>query len=141
MLRRYDSPFQALLAIQNALDARKKSKFLSDHTCAGGGYPPINIFQKGDDHIAIIELPGMDKGKLDIQVKDNVIRLSGEKAADYPEQVSTHRNERVFGKFDRTITVPVKVDTDNITAEYRDGTLALHIPRAEEDKPKKVTIS
>ena len=141
MLQTYNSPFQALLALQNALDDRRKSNFLSNMTSSGGAYPPINIFQKGHDYVAIIELPGLKKENMEIEVKDNVIRLSGEKSADYPEKVSAHRRERIFGKFDRTITVPVKVDAEKITAEYRNGILALLIPRAEEDKPKKVLIS
>lgn len=141
MLQHYDNPFQALLALQNQLDARRKSGFLSNYTTAGGTYPPINIFQKGDDYVAIVELAGVDKDKLDIQIKNNTIRLSGEKTANYPENISVHRSERIFGKFDRTITVPVKVDSAAVSAEYRDGILALLIPRAEEDKPRKVAIS
>jgi len=141
MLFSRSDPFQALFDLQSALDSNLGSDWLRGSTAGTGTFPPINILQKGDDFVAVIELPGIDKADLDIQAKDNVIRLSGKKAADYPEDVSAHRRERIFGTFDRTISVPIRVDAKGIKAEYRDGILALFIPRAEEDKPRKVKIS
>ena len=99
------------------------------------------MFQRGDDILAIIELPGLDKKNLQIQAKENTIRISGSKTADYPDQVSVHRRERVFGEFDRTLSLPVQLDADAIKAEYRDGILALFLPRAERDKPRTIQIS
>jgi len=141
MLFARSDPFQALFDLQSALDSSLRSDWLGGTTAGTGSFPPINMFQKGDDFVAVIELPGINKADLDIQAKDNGIRLSGKKVADYPEDVSAHRRERIFGSFDRTISVPIKVDADGIKAEYRDGILALFIPRAEEDKPRKVKIS
>ena len=141
MQARHQDPFQALFDFQRALNARKQSNWMRDATTSRGAYPPINIFRQGEDFVAIIELAGIDKSDLDIQAKDNVVRLSGKKVAKYPDNVSAHRRERVFGTFDRTITVPVQIDTDKIRAEYRNGILALHIPRADDDKPRKVTIN
>jgi len=141
MLFSRSDPFQALFDLQSALDSSLQSDWLRGSTAGTGTFPPINILQKGDDFVAVIELPGIDKADLDIQAKDNGIRLSGRKAADYPEDVSAHRRERIFGTFDRTISVPIRVDANGIKAEYRDGILALHIPRAEDDKPRKVKIS
>jgi HSP20 family protein len=86
-------------------------------------------------------LPGVDKNDLQIQVKENTIRISGKKSIEYPERVSVHRRERVFGDFDRTLTLPVHLDSDRVKAEYRDGILALFLPRAETDKPRTVKIN
>jgi len=52
-----------------------------------------------------------------------------------------HRRERLSGTFDRTLTVPMQIHTEGIKAEYRDGVLALFIPRAEADKPRTVRIN
>lgn len=141
MLTRYNDPFRALFDLQKAVDQRRRSNWLRNATTARGSYPPINMFQKGDDFVAIIELAGIDKSDLDVQAKDNIIRISGKKSVSFPEGISVHRRERVSGTFDRTISVPVKIDPDGIRAEYRDGVLALSIPRAEADKPKSVTIN
>jgi HSP20 family protein len=89
----------------------------------------------------VIELAGVNKDNLEIQAKDNTIRISGKKEFAYPEKVSLHRRERHSGVFDRTLTVPIQIDAERIKAEYRDGVLALFIPRAESDKPRSIAIS
>lgn len=82
----------------------------------------------------------MKSDALTIEAKDNSLRLSGSKWVDYDEKASLHRRERVAGSFDRTITLPIRIDPDRIKAEYRDGVLALFIPRAESDKPRSIKI-
>jgi HSP20 family protein len=91
--------------------------------------------------LAIIELPGIDKDSLQIQAQENTVRIAGKKAISYPEGVSIHRRERIFGEFDRTLSLPVQLDPDGIKAEYHDGILALFMPRSERDKPRTIKIS
>ncbi len=134
-------PFDALLNLQRELDAHLASDWLQNLTTSRGPFPPINVFQQGDDLLAIIELPGIDKNALQIQAKENTIRISGKKAVDYPQGVSVHRRERVVGEFDRTLSLPVQVDPEGIKAEYREGILALFLPRSERDKPRTIKIS
>jgi HSP20 family protein len=86
-------------------------------------------------------MPGIDKGDLQLDAKNNTIRISGKKEIAYDEGASVHRRERHSGMFDRTLTVPIQVDADRIRAEYRDGVLALFIPRAESDKPRTISIN
>jgi HSP20 family protein len=134
-------PLDALFDFQKALEARLDSEWLQGTTAGTGAYPPINVFQQGDNLVAILEVPGVDKANLEIQAKDNALRISGKKAITYPERVSVHRRERLSGSFDRTLTVPMHIDAAGITAEYRDGVLALFIPRAESDKPRTIRIN
>jgi HSP20 family protein len=134
-------PLDALFDLQRALDARLDSDWLRGATGGTGAYPPINVFQQGDNLVAILEVPGVSKDDLEIQAKDNAIRISGKKSFAYPEGVSVHRRERLSGAFDRTLTVPMQIDAEGIKAEYRDGVLALFIPRAEADKPRTVRIN
>jgi HSP20 family protein len=135
------NPFDTLFNLQRELEARIASEWLQDQTASQGPFPPINVFQQGDDILAIIELPGVDKKELQIQAKENTLRISGRKAVDYPDRVSVHRRERVFGEFDRTLSLPVRLDPDGIKAEYRDGILALYLPRGEHDKPRTIRIN
>jgi HSP20 family protein len=137
----YNDPFDAIMALQNALEARHESNWMSSGTAGIGAYPPINIFQQGHDFVAVIELPGIDKADLSIEAQENVIRISGKKTADYDQNASVHRRERVFGTFDRTISLPLHVHADGIRAEYNDGILALFIPRAESEKPRTIKIT
>ena len=137
----FNDPFAAMLALQRALESRRESRWMQGGTTGMGAYPPTNIFQKGDDLVAVIELPGMGESDLQIEAKDNTIRVSGKKAMDYDQNASVHRRERVFGTFDRTISLPVQIDADAIRAEYRDGILALFIPRAASEKPRTIKIN
>jgi HSP20 family protein len=75
-----------------------------------------------------------------VQVKGRTIRLAGTKVVKYGENASLHRRERLAGRFDRSITLPVEVDADGVKAECRDGILALFLPRAEQDKPRSIKI-
>jgi HSP20 family protein len=141
MMPSFSDPFEALFALQRALDSRLASDWMADTTAGTGSYPPINIFQQGDDFVAVIELSGVDKNDLQIEAKQNTIRISGKKTIAYDQGGSVHRRERVWGTFDRTLSVPVQIDADGIRAEYRDGVLALFIPRAERDKPRTIKIT
>jgi len=140
MVMRFSDPFEALLALQKQLDARLASNWLGNSTANIGAYPPINIFQQQDDFVAIVELPGVSKSDLTIEAKEGTLRISGKKTLDYDDNASIHRRERLAGSFDRTITLPIRIDPDRIKAEYRDGILALFIPRAETDKPRAIQI-
>jgi HSP20 family protein len=140
MMTTFADPFDVLLNLQRALEARTESDWLQNRTTAQGPFPPINVFQQGDDVLAIIELPGVDKDNLQIQAKENSIRISGRKDVNLPEGASVHRRERISGEFDRTISLPVQLDPEGIKAEYRDGILALFLPRSERDKPHTIKI-
>jgi HSP20 family protein len=140
MFTTFADPFNALLDLQRALEARLASDWLQDSTASRGPFPPINVFQQGDDIVAIIELPGIERNDLYVHAQGNTIRISGTKALDFPEGVSVHRRERISGAFDRTLSLPVQLDPDGIRAEYRDGILALFLPRAESDKPRAIAI-
>src|SRR5579863_4635478 len=86
----FTDPFDALFNLQRALEGRLMSDWLEDRTASRGPFPPINVFQQGDDILAIIELPGIDKDSLQIQAKENTIRIAGKKAVSYRPNVSLH---------------------------------------------------
>jgi HSP20 family protein len=139
-MARFPDPFGALLSLQNALDTYRRSDWLQSSPSAGGSYPPFNIFRKGDDLALVAEVPGIGKSDLDIQVKGRTVRLSGAKSVKYPEKASVHRRERLQGRFDRSITLPMEIDPDRVTAECHNGVLAITLPRAERDKPRSIRI-
>jgi HSP20 family protein len=131
----------ALLQFQQALDTSRSSGWLGSSPSGSGSYPPLNVFRQGDDIVVIAEVPGVRKSDLQIEVKGRTIRIAGTKAVSYGEKSSVHRRERLAGRFDRAITLPVEVDAEKVKAECRDGILALYLPRAERDKPKTIQLS
>jgi HSP20 family protein len=142
MALRSTSPFDALLGLQQALDAFRASGWL-DATGPSGGdaYPPINVFRKGDDFAVIAEVPGVRRADLDVQVKGNTLRLAGSKAVGYPERAGVHRRERLGGRFDRAVALAFEIDTEAVQAELRDGLLALLLPRAAKDRPRTIPVA
>ena len=141
MVYRIADPFSALRDLQQALDSTRLSDWFERGTASGGSFPAVNIFAKGHDCVIVAELPGVKKSDIDVNVKGKQIRISGKKEISYGDDVSVHRRERDSGGFDRTLTIPMEVDAGKVQAEYRDGVLAVYLPRAEADKPHSVTIS
>lgn len=136
----FPSPFDALLGLQQALDAFRSSDWLEAGPSGSGAYPPINVFRRGDDFAILTELPGVKKSELEIEVKGRTVRIAGTKSAGYPEKAGMHRRERLSGRFDRAIALPVEINADGVQAEYHDGILALLLPRAAHDKPKAIKV-
>lgn len=139
MVIRFTDPLDALLAFQRALDASRTSDWFGPSTTSTGAYPPLNVFRKDHDFVIVAEIPGASKSDLDVQVKNREVRITGSKSVDYGK-VSLHRRERVAGDFDRTVTMPADIDALGVRAEYRDGILAVYLPRAEKDKPRSIAI-
>jgi HSP20 family protein len=141
MVIRVRDPFAALLGLQRAMDSVMGSDWFGSRTTGAGAFPPISVFNDGEDFVLVAELPGVKKEDLDIQVRGDTLRIQGKKTVSYEDGASVHRRERSAGQFDRTLTLPAEVDAAKVTAEHRDGVLTLRLPRAESAKPRTVTIN
>jgi len=134
------SALDTLLALQEAVEAARTSDYFGLSTTSRGTYPSINLFQDGDDTILMAEIPGMKKEDIKIQIKDNMITISGERKTELPEKASIHRMERRGFKFSRTMKLPARVNLDKVSADYQNGVLKIVMPRLEADKPKLIDI-
>jgi HSP20 family protein len=141
MYASYVNAFDRLVKVQNAVEAARRSDYFGQSTTHRGVHPFINLFQDGDNTILTAEVPGLEKEEIDLEIKDNLLRLSGKRKVKFPENASTHRLERRNFNFDRTVKLPVKVDATQINAEYKNGILKVVLPRAESDKPKAIEIN
>ena len=104
-------------------------------------FPAVNIWQ-GEDAVAITaELPGVEPDAIDINVKDNVLTISGERPApEMPEAATWHRRERGYGKFSRAVRLPYRVDENRVEARCQNGVLRIAVGRPDEDKPRRIEI-
>ena len=141
MAYRFVDPFGALRDFQRALDSSRLSNWFGPGTAGTGAFPAVNVFSKQDDCVVTAELPGVDKSDIEIDVKGNQVRIRGTKKIVHDDAASVHRRERLSGQFDRTLGIPIEVDSDRVTARYQDGVLFIHLPRAESDKARSVSIS
>jgi HSP20 family protein len=106
-----------------------------------GVFPPLNITQDDDAFYLRAEVPGIDAKQLSITALRNRVTIGGKREiAREQERVSYHRKERAEGSFNRTVTLPTHIDTNRVTADYADGVLTLTLPKAEEAKPRQITV-
>jgi HSP20 family protein len=141
MASAYLSPLNTLLRLQRALDRARGGSVFETGTSSRGTFPPINVFRDKDDYIVVSELPGIAREDLDVQVHRNRIRLTGRKSLSYGENVSVHRRERTAGAFDRTVALPFNIDPNSVTAEFRNGILALKLSPPAEEKPRQIPLT
>ena len=104
--------------------------------------PPIDIFQTGDHELVLkAELPAISRDDIDINIENFVLTIKGEKKA--PTEVKDdqyHHIERRYGSFSRSFSLPQTVDPNRVSAEYKDGVLAVRIPLREEAKPRTIKV-
>jgi HSP20 family protein len=141
MVARFSDPFDVLLNMQQVLDRSPFNDWLGLSTASRGAFPAVNVFQQDDNLMVIAEMPGMDKEQIDVSIKRNQLRISGNREIDYGDNVSVHRQQRKVGTFDRTFTLPLEVEADKVKAEYKNGLLTLCLPRADKDRAKQVAIA
>jgi len=106
-----------------------------------GNFPAVNIWTGADDALLTAELPGLNPDQLEITVKDNTVTIRGSRETEpLAEGESYLRQERGTGTFVRSFALPFQVDNTKVTAQYQKGILQLTLPRAEADKPKKISV-
>lgn len=141
MIMRFSDPFETLQGVQRALDSAMSSDWFGIGTTSRGAFPPVNVFQQDDDFVVVTELPGMSKSEIELKVQNNELQIAGKRSIDYGEDASLHRRERRAGSFNRTVSFPADINPKGVKAEYRDGILAIFVPRAESAKPRTVAIA
>ncbi len=107
---------------------------------AAPSYPAMNVWTDEDSALVSAELPGVILDDIDITVEDDILTLRGLRKPDETEGVTYHRQERRYGSFLRTLRLPFRVDAAKVEATFAKGVLNLVLPRAQEDKPKKIAI-
>ena len=103
--------------------------------------PAMDLVEVGDALVLKADLPGLSREDVDIEVKDGVLTISGERKDEHEEKADGYyRVERTFGSFSRTLTLPKGVDAEGIAADFADGVLEVKIPKPEERKPHRIEI-
>jgi len=104
--------------------------------------PAMDIYETDVEYVIYAEVPGVNKGSMDIQLNAGVLTIKGEKNKNgKSEDAVVHRKEMNPGEFTRSFSLPEDVDVEKISAELKDGILELKIPKAEEKKPRSIPIT
>ena len=139
-------PFEGLNRIQSRINDLFEETFgrprLPNVPTPGVWYPPVDILESKDFYLIRAELPGMKKEDFNLELENGILTLSAERKFEEPKDgTEYHTVERVTGKFSRSFHLPQAIKHDGIKATYRDGILEVHVPKAEEAKPRQITVS
>lgn len=104
--------------------------------------PAVDIHENENALVITADLPGMDEKDLDIRVENNMLTVRGERKFDQKVKEENYlRIERTYGAFSRSFSLPNTVNTEAIKAEYKNGVLAVELPKRAESKPKQVKVN
>ena len=130
-------PFREMTQLQNRFDRLFEA--------VGGRQeswlPAVDVFDTQDAVVLKAELAGMDPADIQIEVEDNVLTIKGERRFDEKvDEERYYRVERRFGSFQRSLALPQGVKSDEIDASYDEGILTVTVPKAEQEKPKRIEV-
>lgn len=138
------NPLQDLVLLQDRMNRlfedatnRRTQADAGDEFERADWTPASDIYETESGYLISIDLPGIDREALEIDIDDGRLVIKGTRAIAESRQ---HRTERPRGKFLRTFSVPASVDQGKIAAEYKDGVLNVSLPKRSEQKPKKIDI-
>ncbi|HET8566557.1 MAG TPA: Hsp20/alpha crystallin family protein [Solirubrobacterales bacterium] len=103
--------------------------------------PPMDLVETEDRLVLRADLPGVDRDEIEIEVKDGVLTVSGERKAQHEDKrEGYHRVERSFGRFSRSLELPKGIDPQSVSAHFDKGVLEVRMPKPEERKPTRIEI-
>jgi HSP20 family protein len=135
--------FDRLTNLREELDRAFGSSFNSSFRPLGSlnrWNPAVDVYQDNDQFTVYAELPGLKKEEIEISLNGDTLTIGGERKYE-ANGGQGFRAERYFGKFQRSLTLPVSVNSEKINATYKDGILKVVLPKAEAAKPKQIPVS
>ena len=139
-------PFREMSALQERMnrllaDFRTRTPLGEEEMAQGAWVPAVDIYETKDSIVLNVELPGVTKEDIALEVKDGTLTIKGEKKLEKDvKEENYHRLERTYGSFMRAFTLPSMVQQDKVKARFKDGILEIQIPKAEEAKPKQIRV-
>ena len=117
-------------------------RFFEEPTSARTWNLPLDVIENEDGYIIKASIPGVVAENLNVVLEDNVLSIKAEvEAEELAENEQVHIRERRTGSFNRSLRFPVDVNGDDISATYTNGVLSLNVPKAEEVKPKQISVT
>jgi HSP20 family protein len=145
---RFD-PFEDLSRLQREMNRLFNDSYSAPTTrrspdsaaFSAGWAPAVDVAEDASEITLKIELPGVKKDEIDLELSSDTLTIRGEKKFEEKEKAGNYvRIERSFGKFQRTFSLSVPIQQDKITANFSDGVLTVRLPKSEASKPKKVLV-
>lgn len=135
-------PFRELSTMRDQMDRLMGSFFRGNRLSGDAWAPDLDVSETDEEILIKADLPGVDEKDLSVSLSGTNLLIKGEKREEKEEKGKHfHRIERSFGSFQRTVALPVAVDSSRIKAEYTKGVLEIHLPKKPEVKPQQIPVS
>jgi HSP20 family protein len=136
-------PVREMMTLREAMDRLFDDAFTRPLNLRDGGWstPAIDMYQTDDEVVVKAAIPGFKADEVQINVTGDVLTLRGEtKHEQETKNKAWHIHEQRWGSFERSITLPTDVKAEKASADFEDGVLTITLPKAEEVKPKTITV-
>lgn len=134
-------PAREMVTLREAMDRLFDDAFTRPLGMAGFQSPAIDMYQTEDEVVVKASLPGMKADDVQISITGETLSIKGEfKEKAETKEKAYHLREQRYGSFERTLGLPTEVVADKAKAEFEDGILTITLPKAEEVKPKTITV-
>jgi len=127
--------FDELLDLNNEMN-----RIFKNYNYSGENWAGSNVYENKDDYVIVSKLPVVAKDDINLSIKDNTLKIAGERKKDQDDKANLLLNERYNGKFERNFILNEKVDMNSINAEMKNGLLMIKLPKSPESKSKKIEI-
>ena len=141
-ITRWD-PFQEAMTLREAVNRLFEESMVPSTATRNGGFAPaLDLSETPEAYLVEAAVPGLKAEDLNITFENGVLTISGEvRQSEAAKERNYHRVERRYGRFSRSVGLPTTVRGDAISAKLEHGVLFLSIPKAEEVKPRKITVN
>lgn len=139
-------PFREVLSLRDAMDRLFEESFVRPFrtwpwSIDGGVSVPMDMYETDENLIITAVVPGLKPEDVDISISGNTLTIKGEfRAEEEGKRGNVHFQERRYGKFQRSVTLPSTVDTEKVEAAFENGILKVTLPKTEEAKPKHIPV-
>ena len=143
-ITRWD-PYAEMMSLRQAMDRLFQDAWVrpgvGEAQGTTTGTVPLDIYETSDDLVVTATLPGLRPEDIDITIQGDVLRIQGESTHDEPvKDEQFHRRERHERRFYREVALPMSVKNDAVQAHFENGILTLHLPKADEAKPRRIQV-
>jgi HSP20 family protein len=135
-------PVREMMTLRDAMDRLFNDAFTRPIGTNGGSTTPaIDLYQTDDEVVVKAALPGLKADDMQVSVTNTVLTLRGEfKSENGHKEATNHIREQRFGSFERSVALPIDVQTDKAQADFQNGVLTITLPKAESVRPRTIDI-
>jgi HSP20 family protein len=134
-------PFREIAALQNEMSRLRSSLLEGSEGTNQAWVPALDVWETESELVYALDLPGVPKDKISVELDEGALTISAERERTQEEsQERLYRFERRYGTFSRTFGVPQGVADEDVSADYKDGVLEVHVRKPEQPQPKRIQV-